>query len=442
MWKFLNSRQTATYVLGLFLGMLFVSALIPSQYTVPPQKWEELRQTSPALFWLYAHGSTPALVRSPLFCTVSFLLFLSTLSCTCERLKLWSAARRSPFSKEKSFSFSVERQTPRRGDLVDRELRALLAKERWQLAASDEGGSVLLAGEKGGAGFWGSMIFHAGMIIAFLAAPATYFTGYNGEVTVVENDRAPLREVLVNHGGDPGPLATSSIKVHGLRSEYYQGRFRYDFGGVLAIDDGAGQDLPFAVNQPASYRGYQFALSSFGFAPHLLLKNAGKPVFDAYLNVSSDQESNYFPLGGELRAQVLFFPDFVREGGKIGTRSRDPRNPVAMVKIFRGDREVFKGLFPPGQEQLWEGTVVSVPDYKRWVTLTVSRDYGVILIMIGSVLAVSGLFARFISNERRIEFLVAEAGSGTRVRISGYSRYYPAFLEKEVLRLAERVQAQ
>jgi cytochrome c biogenesis protein len=225
-----------------------------------------------------------------------------------------------------------------------------------------------------------------------------------------------------------------------LRGEYFKGRYRQDFGGVMTVSTGTErQELAFAVNSPVSYRGYQFSLQEFGYAPRLVIEWPGREKFDSFLKVSVDEEKDSFDLGEGVRALVLFFPDFFREGDKIGTRSRTPVNPVTMVKLFREGTEVYKGLFRPGDEAAWEGNRIGVPEYKRWVNLAVTGEIGINLVIIGTLLVVAGLFARFVSNERRIEFELMPVPEGTRLKVRGYSRYYPAFLEKEVLDMASRI---
>jgi cytochrome c biogenesis protein len=61
--------------------------------------------------------------------------------------------------------------------------------------------------------------------------------------------------------------------------------------------------------------------------------------------------------------------------------------------------------------------------------------------IVGFMIGLPGLFVRFLSNERRVEFALGEDGErgGTRVRVSGFSRYYPAFLEREVAEMAGAV---
>jgi cytochrome c biogenesis protein len=75
------------------------------------------------------------------------------------------------------------------------------------------------------------------------------------------------------------------------------------------------------------------------------------------------------------------------------------------------------------------------------VNLIVVRETGILFVIIGFVLGTTGLLVRFLSNERRTEVELAAAPEGTRITISGFSRYYPAFLEKEVREMAQKLKS-
>jgi cytochrome c biogenesis protein len=439
MWKILNSRKLAFWLLFIFLSLLLLSAFIPSYYTLSDKELHDLEQGSPYFYWVISHFSTPFLIRNPVFTVASFLLFLSTLVCTADRVRLWTASRKSEFSKEKSFSFSVTETAQEDTAVLRERIGRLLSRGRWERGSEQTEQAVVLTGQKGVSGFWGSIVFHVGLLFCFLAGPASALTGYRGELVLLENEKISLRSVAGVEKA-PASLPDAEITVHDLRGEFFKGRYRQDFGGMMTVNTGTErQELAFAVNSPVSYRGYQFSLQEFGYAPRLVIGWPGSEKFDSFLKVSVDEEKDTFNLGGGVRALVLFFPDFFREGGKIGSRSRMPVNPVTMVKLFRGEKEVYKGLFRPGDEAVWEGNRVGVPEYKRWVNLAVTGEMGINLVIIGTLLVVAGLFVRFVSNERRIEFELVPAPEGTKLKVRGYSRYYPAFLEKEVLEMASKI---
>jgi cytochrome c biogenesis protein ResB len=440
-YKLLISRRIAIYLLTALLLVLIASALIPSNYTLSAEEWLEVETTSPALFWIYSHLSTPFIVRNPVFQLVSLLLCLSTLACSADRVLKWWRSRTLEFEKEKAFSFSVAQNSDQDLCAVRDQVERFLAGGRWQVSREQAGGLTVVSGQKGSSGFWGSVAFHAGLVFCFLAGPVTLFTGFSGELTATEQVSLPLRTAVVAHAGhDAATMPDFQVQVDNVRGEYFQGQYRHDFGGELSLTDQQGSHrIPFAVNKPANFRGYQFCLNEYGNAPRLVLERNGKTLFDCYLNLRHPLEGDRFELQPGMQAFVMFFPDFYREGDKIGSRSRRPDNPVTLIRLFRGDQELFNGLFKPGDQEQWEEIRISVPDYRHWVTLTVTKEQGVLLVIMGSLLGGAGLLARFLSNERRIEFELSALGEGTGVKVRGYSRYYPAFLEKEVLAIAEKM---
>jgi cytochrome c biogenesis protein len=437
MWKLLNSRKFAIYTLTVMLFMLVVSSFLPNHYTFSDQEWYILKDERPRLFWIASNFSTPFLVTNPLFLVVSFALFLSTLACTINRVNKWYRFRALEFTKDKAFSFSKEEETEDDIESIRERIKGILSKGRWERTVEQEGGSVIISGQKGMSGFWGSIVFHVGLIICFFAGPVTALTTFRGQFVVPEDLSMPLREGMASHVGKSlSTLPDLSVKVHDFSAEFFEGRFKYDFRGMLTFtDEYHEKDVPFAVNEPVDYRGYQFSLHEFGYSPHVIIKKEGRDVFDFYLNLRHPEKGDNFDIVGEdMRAFVMFFPDFFREGSTVGSRTRRLDNPVTMIKLHRDGREVFKGLFKFGDSEHFEGYTITVADYRHWVNLVVVREAGMHVVIVGFVIGVAGLFVRFLSNERRLEFELSPRGELTMIKVSGYSRYYP-----EVVQMAETI---
>jgi cytochrome c biogenesis protein len=381
-------------------------------------------------------------VTNPIFLVITLFLFLSTCVCTVSRVQKWITLKVSDFSKDRAFSFEREESSSSSMGRVSARIEGMLSKGRWEKNLGKKESSLLITGQKGMSGFWGSVVFHIGLIICFFAGPVSVYTTFRGELVIPEDVSVPLREGFASHvGKDPSTLPDIRVLIHDFKAEYFEGKFKYDFGGTLTIrDQSAVHNLPFSVNNPIDYRGYQFSLHEYGFSPHVTIHKEGKVVFDYYLNLRHPDEGDHFEITGEgLRALVMFFPDFIREGGTIGTKSYIPDNPVTMIKFFRGDREIFKGLFKPGETRPFEEYNITMNDYKYWTNLVVVRESGITVVMVGSLIGLSGLLVRFLSNERRVEFLLSPGRGGTRVKVKGYSRYYPAFLEREVINMAKNI---
>jgi cytochrome c biogenesis protein len=441
-WKILNSRKFGVYVLGLVVVLLVISTFLPNYYTLSEIDWYELERDKPVFFWIASRFSTPFLVKNPFFLIISIFLFLSTVVCTISRINRWIKLRESEFSKDRAFSFSRDETSKHDIKKVGNDIETMLSKGRWERSSVREGDLFILSGEKGRSGFWGSVVFHIGLIICFFAGPVSVFTTFRGELVMPEDVSVSLRQGFASHiGKDPSNLPDVSVMVHDFRAEYFERKFKYDFGGVLTIrDQSAVQNLPFSVNNPIDYGGYQFSLHEYGFSPRVTIQKEGRVVFDYYLNLRHPDEGDRFEILEEgLSALVMFFPDFIREETKIGSKSKLPDNPVTMIKLFRGDSEVFRGLFREKEKRIFDEYEITVDDFRYWTNLVVVRESGITVFIVGFLMGLAGLVARFLSNERRLEFVLSPEGERTEVTVKGYSRYYPAFLEREVIRLADTI---
>jgi cytochrome c biogenesis protein ResB len=112
---------------------------------------------------------------------------------------------------------------------------------------------------------------------------------------------------------------------------------------------------------------------------------------------------------------------------------------VLLVRIVEGNRTLHQGLVRIGAEATIGDYHIQAPELKNWVNLSVSREYGLTILIFGMLVGIAGLFVRFMSNERRLTFTIVAHGTEANVHLRGYSRYYPAFLEKEVRTVAEEI---
>lgn len=441
----LNSRKFAVYLLSALLAVLVISAFFPNQFTVSAEKWRQIEEESPFIYGISTKVSTPYIVQNPLFALASVFLFLSTLVCTTSRLTRWMRIRKSEFEKEKVFSFSSFVTTSEAvGDLRSA-LEGHFRRRGWWHSVSEIEGRVEIEAQKGGkTGFWGSVVFHTGLLICFIAAPVTAYTVFRGKFVASEGVPVSLSEGMVFQEGKPlSSLPEAKVTLYDLKGVYEKGIYDVEFGGMMKIEEGgSARDISFGVNRPASYGGYQLSLKEFGFSPHIVVEKEGKAVFDYTLNLFGPAEGDYFELPSEgLRMFALFFPDFEMEGKRLVSRSKEPKNPVLLIRLLRGDDEISKGLLMPGGEEEIGGYRVKFTGLGHWAGLIVVKETGVSFIIAGFVIGTIGLFVRFMGNERRLEIVLEPSEGGTKAAIRGYSRYYPAFLEKEVTETAGRLGA-
>lgn len=437
--KLLNSRKFAVYLLCVLLLVLVLSSFLPNQFTMTEEQWNVLEREKPFLYWLSIHMSTPVIVRHPLFLALSGFLFLSTLTCTISRVNLWLKTREFEFEKERAFSFAIELSSRNPMKPLQETLLSSLRRRRWRTTVSDNAGGILIEAQKGSSmGFWGSVVFHAGMVVCFLAAPVTALTVFRGEFLITEGIPIPFREGLVSHEGKPlSALPDGEILVSDLRGVYAEGKFKVDFGGTMHI---GGKDFPFSVNNPVSIDGYQFSLQEFGDSVRMVGEKAGSVFFDYFLNLRHPQSGDYFNIEEEsLTLYVRFFPDFYREGGRVGSRTKEMKNPVILLKVLENGTEMINAFVRLGEEIRIGEYTMTFAEVKHWVSFVVVRERGVPVMVTGMVIGIAGLLVRFLSNERRMEMTLREGPAGTTFVLKGYSRYYPAFLEKEVREIGEGI---
>jgi cytochrome c biogenesis protein len=438
-WKLLNSRKLAIYLLLILVLFLIFSTLLPSPITVSEEDWAEIQQEKPFIHWLSTTFGTPYVVKSYIFLIPSFFLFLSTFACTLTRVLRWARTRKAEFEKEQAFSFSVEEQVGDSMEGVKEKLLQSLKKKNWDCSVFPGEKGMIMEGQKGSdTGFWGSIVFHIGLIICFIGAPVSALTVFRGEFLVTEGVTLPLKAGFISHEGkDISTLPDVDVTVLSIEGEYAEGKYKVHFGGTMRINE---RDIPFEVNQPVEWGGYEIIMHTFGHAPGVIIERDGEPLFDYFLNLRHRISGDYFDLPFDgLTLYVLFFPDFHREGKKIMSRSEDVNNPVIMVKFMRGDEEIAKGLIPVGEDAQVGEYRVFFHELRNWSSFVVVKEWGLTVLAIGMVIGLLGLLFRFLSNERSLEVTIREGAGGAEVTLRGYSRYYPAFLEREVRMTADRL---
>lgn len=436
--RLLNSRKLAVILLAVLLLILIVSSYFPSEFTVTSEaEWDKIRTDRPVVYEISKYLSTTEVVKSRFFAALSGFLFLSTITCTILRLRHWLKARNIEFEKDKAFSFSREVRVSGSVEDTRRMVNISLSQKGWQCVEQDG----LISAQRGVAmGFWGSVMFHSGLVIVFLAAPVTAITIVNGHIDLTDDITVPsIRGYASGYGASR--LPDIDITAKELWGKYYEGFYHVDFGGTLKIGS---WESPVRVNKPAFYDGYQIALSRFGYAPCLEITRGDESVLNSCITITEPLKGRTvsFEEGGKgLTMFLMLFPDFYREGGVLKSRGREANNPMLLVKFSRDGKPLHKGLLlKPAEAGEFEGLRVSFPELRKWAGFNIVKESGVIVVIIGSIIGIPGLLIRFMSNERRLEFEFREEPgdpSGTDVVISGYSRYYPAFLEKEVTGMAE-----
>lgn len=440
LWRVLISRKLATYLLTVMIVSMILSTFVPSEFTMTQEEAFNMKRDRPAMYWVSENLYTPGLVKSAPFIILSAFLFLSTLACTFNRISGWIRNRRAEFEKEHAFSFAKSVQTEKSTDEVRESIKKLFAGERWEYSeTTGELGGFIITAEKGGqSGFWGSIAFHLGLLLCFLAAPVTYYWGFNDQLRMMDGETVSFKEGLVDkHPASLGALPDFELTLTDLKGEYYKGLYKMDFSGRLKASNGLHQkEGALSVNNPFEFMGYTFEMGEFGFATKVVLSKKGRTILDQYLMQRG--EGSYFKLESEeITLYTLFLPDFFKEGSKVGSKTREVKNPYILATISKDDKDIAKGLVKFGESGPVGDYQLRFDSVTNWGAFAVAKEPALPILWLSFCLGVPGLLIRFLSNQRRIEFEIVEKEGSEEVTIRGYSRYYPAFLEGEVGKMAE-----
>ncbi len=417
-WRFLSSRGFALWLLLIVILILILSAFLPNEFTLSEEELLRLQTERPFLWRLSQHLSTPAIVTGPVFVAVSFFLALSTLLCTYKRLR----SRQRDFSKTRAFHFNIVDN----GGSRDKILKVLDSRG-WSRGFERSSEDItLIKADRGRYGFWGSIIFHISLIALFITAIISSVTRFNGEILVPENTLISASDSLnyIFLAGSRPPAIELSVTDIRLSAS---GPVPTQLMADIHVSSGS---YEIAVNKPVMISGYQFAPSRYGISPRFVISKEGKVIFDAFVNLRSLFIEDYFEIKEEgLRFVVRFFPDFYKERQTFGTRGLEEKNPVFYIKLFKEGSPAGSVFLRPGEDYSVGNYTIKLPEYSHWITLVISRDPGTFSFIISFAFAILGLFIRFMSNERVLTVLLYSDG---RFELRGWSRYYPAFLEKEM----------
>jgi cytochrome c biogenesis protein ResB len=291
---------------------------------------------------------------------------------------------------------------------------------------------VLEGGRGRKTGFWGSVVFHIGLLTVIVATSLGPLTRFYATIILPQGITVNiLDEEFVGIHSTPvwGEVPFISLKLDWQETQYEDGRFPVDHAAGLSIGlmDGDGfrqTDETIRVNNPIRKEGYQFMLESGGLSPMFVLRDREANVhFKQFVNVSNltGQEDTFEIPEGGLTVYTRFFPDIYKEGDNYGTRSREPKNPAFGIKVTTKKdpfTDIWRGVLKTGERAEFGGMTLEFKDLKPVVTLQVAKDPTYYGIYAGWALIVAGLLVRYVpvlvqgkevkNNERKI-------GQGIRI---------------------------
>jgi len=253
--------------------------------------------------------------------------------------------------------------------------------------------------------FWGSVVFHIGMLIVIMATSIGVLTRFfavvalpQGVLVSIDNkDLSTIHEKPLGMRENP----FINLKLDDFEAKYADERFPVKYIANVDIDimgDDGYRSLndKIEINRPVIYDGYSFLLERGGYSPLLILKDKNEKVlFNGYVKLSNSitTEDVFDIAEAGLTLYTRFFPDMYREGNKVGSRSPVIKNPAFGIRIVQREnpfKDIWRGVLKEGETARFDDLILEFADLRAYVVVQIIKDptywgivAGWILIMIG-----------------------------------------------------------
>lgn len=437
----LTSRKFTIALMLLFLLPLLLAALLPDIEALPAGEAAKTRVSHPLLSFFLATVKIHSFAGSPFFLVISGLLALSTVACTFNRLRARLKRGDAPEQIPGGRVRVCAKTRAGRHEVVS-EIRKNLAKAGYKPA--EEASGCAFIGRKGEAGFWGSVAFHAGLALLFVAAAISSRYRFSGALLLTERNPVSVARDSFLHISSCGRgtgLPEATLELIEFTASFSQKGEPLDYNVALDISENgrmrSGANIK--VNSPLRLHGLQFNLHRYGIAPLFRVKTPGKSPIDGVVNLdllrAGATDSFDLPETG-LTMKVRYKTNRVAEWNRLLPPS--DIDSGLEVSVAAAGKDVYKGLVRPGMTFQAGTHLVSLVSYRYWVHLEASKDPGLRLMIAGMLACILGLLFRFFFVDKQVRISIPQGENGVVVEASGCSRYYPGFFENELRSLLAR----
>ncbi len=475
MFSFLKSVKLAI-VLIVLLTILIMAGMVIPQANLKPALYAQWRASHPAAALVVERLGLDRTFTSWWFLVVVGMFFVNTLACTVDQaVKTWRQARKDcgAFQRRKTVrrdKMSAEQERfsspdppvehSEKADHPEKMITSLLRSRHYVVqedatqarTAPDEPErdlpdqeTRLVLAEKNRIGYWGSVVFHAGLLLVILGVGYGSLGRFEGVILVTEGERRTEghQEYIYLEEGPAFAEAHPGFVV-GLEKVRHFSPTKKTLGGMassLTLDG-----KPFQLDQraPLVYRGFRIYQDRFGNAVSFesdtgrgtpLLFTAGL-LDQITMGGSKVSKGSLIIPGTNLRARLVLYANADSKDGKLVATSLVLKRPILEVTLEdpAGTR-VFKGKVEVGQEVRAAGLKLAFTGASYWLALRIKRDPGLGLIYAGFGVVLLGLILLYFLIPRQVWVkLTADPGQagGWKVDVGGRTLRHSELLEGEL----------
>lgn len=439
--RFVLSRITGLSLVALLIIQCLIGVNIPQVSETAPAFLARWRTEHPSTAYVVDLLRLDRLYSSEIFLVLIGILFIVML---CSVFRLYRSVKNrhshlnAEFDRRHSqvfFSFTASSETATATSLERGEDHGYLIREmsvsRYHL-------------QKYGVSRWGTVIFHAGLLVIIAAGLLTFLFEQRGFVQVLERDTffGNATEFL---SSENGPLASPFVPDLALSLETLS-PFYYDNGQMKDLQSsvlvGGLSEQPerslLSINNPVEVNGVKiFQSTSFGYAVCLVFEKDG---FSAPTYFSLDHprklgqpffgKSDFPTTPYEMNMEL--FPDRTN-------RSFLVHDPVLRIVFSRDGLSLGSTTMTPGESIEFQGGKLVFKDIRHWIGIILAKNRSVPLVFFGFAIALLGLTMIYGFPMREIIVHVERSEGRLLLSFAGFARRDRALLAEEFKKLMESI---
>lgn len=449
-WSFLASVKLAIFLL-ISLSVSSIVGTIVEQNAEPAQNIKLLAKFfgdsfAPTVYNLFAKLGFMDMYDSWWFLGMLAMFGINLIVCSIDRFpKTWKIVRaiQKPKSENAIKSLPVKKELELKTTLniaKDEFLNVLNASKYPVLEATEEG-SVQLYSQKGRYVRLSVYVIHLSIILIFLGAIIGSVFGFKGYLNIPEGN---MYNVMYVSPTEKIPL-DFYVKCNWYETLYYDDMDApKDFRSELVIIENGKEVVTkiIEVNDPLTYKGITFFQSSYGMMPNAV----GTFIMEITPNNGPKKthrlrfgDTFQIPGAGIKGTIIDFSPALTRDRntGALISYSENMVNPAVKIKFEAPGMESYMGWILkrlPDTGVLNGGHTVIFKDYwgVEYTGLSVSKDPGVWLIYLASLLMTVSLYICFFMSHKKIWVNIAGAGRSVNITVGATTNRNRLTLEQEI----------
>lgn len=427
--RFLASPRLALYLI-IMMTAVFITGMIKNPWSATP-----------------VGLSVPAIFTTPVFLLMVFMFLVNLFLCTVRQFLGIVRENRSPVAREKMECIGTYPGILAPKDIND--INDVLKGHDFKTQIMTDNDTAVIYGRKNVPGKWGSVVFHAGLILVVVGGFLDLGAGMNGSFGLYEGGRftddshqsyAYIREGVLR----PERHGDFEIVLNGIRT-------RYKPTGTSASADVSfiknGVEVKRELVDTSNYLSYginhvYFRLNGY-YAAVILKDQKGKELvktligLDTMKHGTSEQYTAKFELPGTAYSGYMeFFPDYNRIRKARVPGSYEPKNPALQIvmnhKAGQQQKTVFSGVLGTGETAaMKDGTSFTFYNVVPWVSFYAKVEPGLYFVYSGFFVSIIGLSLLYGFTPEFIKLALQLSEKGTEVRIYGRaSRFQDNFRSK------------